>query len=236
MGSSFQFFDIILFAMIAVFLILRLRSVLGRRDDGPKTGHRDPFARLPDREQPVEPSDGKVVQLPGPRESRPVGADEPTVEPETTDPVLAQGYADIRAADRAFDPREFAAGSQAAFEVILNAYAAGDSKTLQPLLSDEVFGNFDRAIRERDEQGQVLEETLVGIKTADIVEAWMDGRIAHVTVKFVSEQVHVVRNKEGAVVEGDPNQIIDVTDFWTFARDTRSRDPNWALVATRSLD
>jgi predicted lipid-binding transport protein (Tim44 family) len=236
MGSSFQFFDIILFAMIAVFLILRLRSVLGRRHDGSKTGHRDPFARLPDREQPDKPSDGKVVQPPSPLEPRPIGADGPTVESETTDPVLAQGYENIRAADRGFDPREFAAGSQAAFEMILNAYAAGDSKTLQPLLSEEVFGNFDLAIRERGEQGQALEETLVGIKLAEVVEAWMDGDIAHVTVKFVSKQVHVVCNKEGRVIEGDPNQIIDVTDFWTFARDTCSRDPNWALIATRSLD
>jgi predicted lipid-binding transport protein (Tim44 family) len=116
--------------------------------------------------------------------------------------------------------------------MIVGAYAQGDTATLRPLLADDVYENFAAAIRARQQARQTLETTLVGIKSADLVEARMDGRNAIVTVKFVSEQINVTRNAEGAVVEGDPQQIAAVTDVWTFSRNTRSRDPNWLLVAT----
>ncbi|MBL6941640.1 MAG: Tim44/TimA family putative adaptor protein, partial [Rhodospirillales bacterium] len=92
------------------------------------------------------------------------------------------------------------------------------------------------SIRDREEAKQTMEETLVGIRKADRVEAEMEGAIAQIPVKFVSDQVHALSDEEGTVVEGDPNKIVSVTDFWTFAHDTRSRDPNWSLTATRSLD
>ncbi len=230
MGNGFQFFDIVLFAMIAVFLILRLRSVLGRRDDAPKRGHADPFARVPDKTQP----DDNVIALPGRKEPRPADVDSRKTSTADLDPSIGGGVEDIRRHDPSFDPREFAAGARSAFEMILMAFAAGESKTLKPLLSPEVFGNFDTAIGQRTAAGQTLESTLVSIRSADVIEAWMEGRVANVTVKFVSEQIHVLRDKDGQVLEGDPNTIADVTDIWTFARDTRSRDPNWSLVATRS--
>ena len=88
----------------------------------------------------------------------------------------------------------------------------------------------------REQSGEVLEETLVGIKASEIVEADMTGSLANVTIKFVSDQIHAVRDKDGEIIEGDPNAIIEVTDFWTFSHDAKSRDPNWTLVATRSLD
>jgi predicted lipid-binding transport protein (Tim44 family) len=120
--------------------------------------------------------------------------------------------------------------------MILDAYAKGDSQTLKPLLNPEVFANFSQAIRDREQAGETLEDTLVGIKSAEIVEAYLDGRTVNVTVKFVSEQINVTRDESGDVVDGNPNAVIEVTDFWTFARDAKSRDPNWTLVATNSLD
>lgn len=236
MGSSFQYFDIILFAMIAVFLVLRLRSVLGRRDQGPRRGHVDPFARLPEKERlEKERRDDTVVSLPGRKERQPA---EPAPPParleETGDPVLGAGYAEIRAQDSSFDPKEFVVGARVAFETVLKAYSAADTKTLRALLSPEVFSHFESAVKERLEKDEKLEVTLVSFRAADIIEAWMEGRVAHVTVKFVTEQVYVVRDKDGQVLQGDANAITDVTDIWTFARDTKARDPNWSLVATRS--
>ena len=139
-------------------------------------------------------------------------------------------------ADPSFDPDGFASGARAAFEMILDAFATGDTGVLKSMLSPDVFANFQHAIRSRQEAGETLKYTLVGIRKAEIVEAYMDGRNASVTVKFVSEQINATLNREGAVISGDLNKVVDVTDFWTFQRDTRSRDPNWALVATRSSD
>ncbi len=243
MGNGFQFIDIILFAMIAAFLILRLRSVLGRRD-GHEGGYRDPFK--PDAAE--DPSADNIVQLPD-RSDDELNADDPVAdvgpdlasdsglsEDMLADEALMAGIAQVRSADPSFNVEDFLVGARVAFEMILGAYAAGDRQSLENLLSPEVYGNFRSAIDQREAAGHLMEETLVGIRTADIVEAYMDGGVAHVTAKFLSEQVHVVRDEKGHVIEGNPNQVTDVVDFWTFARDTGSRDPNWQLVATRSLD
>jgi predicted lipid-binding transport protein (Tim44 family) len=229
MGEGFQFIDIILFAMIAAFLVLRLRSVLGRRD-GQQGGNRNPFAP----QQPVEKPDNNVVHLPDNCDDLQV--DDDSTAAETPETMLDAGIAEIGQADPTFDPEELLVGGRVAFEMILGAFASGDRKALKPLLSSEVYGNFTRAMDEREESGEQLEETLVGIKASEIVEAYMAGSVANVTVKFVSDQVHAVRDGEGETIGGDPNTIIEVTDFWTFAREPRSRDPNWILIATRSLD
>ena len=236
MGNGFQFIDIILFAMIAAFLILRLRSVLGRRD-GHESGYQDPLKTDPREERP----DDKIVQISSRSpdahsEPEPMETDAGLTEAELADEALMAGIADLRAADPSFNAEDFLAGARVAFEMILGAYASGERETLENLLSPEVYDNFRTAIDDREAVGQEMEETLVGIRSADIVEAFMDGSHAHVTTKFCSEQVHVLRDSSGDVIEGNPNQVTDVVDFWTFARDTNAPDPNWHLVATRSLD
>lgn len=229
MSEGLPFFDIILFAMIAAFLVLRLRSVLGRRD-GHKGGRRNPFARS----LPEEQADEKVVHLP---DARDADADaEAAAEGDDAEGDLAAGFREIKAADRGFEPTEILSGARIAFELVLSAYASGDTEALKPLLSAEVLDNFAQPIREREAAGETMEHTLVGIKSAEIVEGFLDGTAAHVTVKFVTDQANVTRDANGEVVDGDPSAVTEVTDFWTFARDTQSRDPNWTLVATRSLD
>ena len=236
MGNGFQFIDIILFAMIAAFLILRLRGVLGRRD-GHEGGYQDSLKTDPREERP----DDKVVQISHPSsdvysEPETIDAEPGPTEEERADEALLSGIADLRVADPSFNAEDFLVGARVAFEMILGAYASGDREVLEGLLNPEVYENFRAAIDDREALGHEMEETLVGISSADIVEVFMDGTHAHVTTKFSSEQVHVLRDSAGQVIEGNPNQVTDVVDFWTFARDTSLRDPNWHLVATRSLD
>jgi predicted lipid-binding transport protein (Tim44 family) len=231
MGDGFQFIDIILFALVAGFLILRLRSVLGRRD-GHQSRTPDPFAPQP---KPGR-ADEKIVRLPE-RTDRPIDAPSSAaaemVGGEAKGP-LEVGLTQVKIADPSFDPEGFVSGARIAFELILNAFAAGDTDSLKPLLSQEVFGNFSHSIRERKASGMRLETKLAGLRSAELVEAYMAGRTAHITIKFVSEQISALYDAAGAVVEGDPDEVIEVTDYWTFARDTRSTDPNWTLVATGS--
>jgi predicted lipid-binding transport protein (Tim44 family) len=227
MGSGFQLFDIILFAMIAAFLVLRLRSVLGRRTGNER--RRDTFGNAPaQRELPAD--DDRVVALP-PREERDGDIAAPReVLPNSPDAGITQ----IKVADPSFDPDGFAQGARAAFEMIVAAFARGDTDALRPLLNDAVFGRFADAIKDRETRKQTLETTVVAIKSADISEAHMEARTAFVSVRFVSDQINVVKDADGRVVEGDPNQTAELVDVWTFARNTRSRDPNWLLVATET--
>ena len=119
------------------------------------------------------------------------------------------------------------------FGMIVTAFAQGDTPTLRPLLSDDVYDNFAAAIRSRQSSGESLETKVVNIRDADLIEARMDGRTAFVTIKFVSEQINVTRDSAGTIIDGDPDQPLEVVDIWTFARNTRSRNPNWTLIETR---
>lgn len=223
MGDFPHYFDIILFAMIAGFLILRLRSVLGRRTGNER--RRNPLIR---------PAEQKLPSFDRWAGTQPADAAAPV--PPTAPPgdAVSAGLARIRMADAEFDPERFLEGARAAFEMIVAAFAAGDKAKLRPLLSDEVYRPFSAEIDKRDAERETLETRILGLKQLDIVEAELSGRTARVTLKLVSDQINVLRAHDGSIVDGDPDHAIEKTDFWTFARDTRSTDPNWALVATGS--
>ena len=140
----------------------------------------------------------------------------------------------LRRADPSFDATHFLEGARTAFEMVVSAFASGDKAALQPLLSGEVFRQFAAAIDERNAAKETLETRILRLDSADIVETELAGRSARLTVKLVSRQVNVTRAMDGSIVEGDPEHPIEKTDYWTFARDTRSTDPNWVLVATSS--
>lgn len=218
-----HYFDIILFAMVAAFLVLRLRSVLGRRTGNER--RRDLYVR---GSTPASDKSGagKIVSL-APRPS-PLA----TVPPPAN--TVAGGIAQISAADPGFEAPAFLDGARLAFELIVGAFAKGDKGALRPLLSDDTYRSFTTAIDEREAASETLETRIAKIKDIDIVEAGLDSRSARVTVKLVSDQNNVLRAHDGSVVDGDPQNLIEKTDFWTFARDTRSNDPNWLLVATSS--
>lgn len=235
-----QLFDIILFALVAIFLVLRLRGVLGSRD-GHEGGYDDRFKRDEENAQqrnapPQSAPEDNVVDLLGVRREE-TPAEEPVID-ETFGYAgpLGEGIKAIRQADPTFNPKEFTEGARFAFEMILNAYAEGDLKALKALLSPDVYGGFAQAIEERESKDHTLQETLVGISTAELMEAYLDGRDVTVTVKFVSEQISALMDADGTVIEGDPAKVVSATDFWTFARSTKSRNPNWTLVGTGALE
>jgi predicted lipid-binding transport protein (Tim44 family) len=224
MGDFPHYFDIILFAMVAAFLVLRLRSVLGRRT-GNERRPDSSFFRRP--QTPAEPAGDKVVAF-GNRSGAP-----PLVTTTPADAVAA-GLERIRGADPSFDPPSFLEGARVAFETIVSAFAAGEKAQLRPLLANDVYKPFASAIDERVAAGETLETRILQLKAEDIVEAGLTGRTARVTVKFVSDQINVLRAHDGSIVDGDPNSPVEKTDFWSFARDTRAPDPNWVLVTTAS--
>ena len=218
--------DLLLFALIAAFLVFRLRNVLGRRTGNERPPTEPNAQRGGQQPAPAADDDESVVTLPG-------------REPEDTfieqaEGDLGENLRKIRGADSSFNSEQFAEGGRAAFEMIVTSFASGDRETLRPLLSDEVYENFAGAIVERADKGNTMEMTLVGIRSSDIIEASMDGRVAFVTIKFVTEQIEVTRDSAGEVLDGDPSRVTTVSDIWTFARNTRSRNPNWTLVATEA--
>ena len=223
---SGEYIDILIFAMIAAFVFFRLRSVLGRRT-GNERRPQDAFSGPVEREAA---RDANVVALPEREREREAAA----IAEKAAGTPLEAGLTQIKLADREFDPAKFVAGARGAFEMIVTAFAAGNLAKVKAFLGRDVYENFAEAVAARQRAQQTAETTVVGIKTSEIVEARMDGRTAMVTVKFISEQINVVRDKAGTVVEGDPNLVTDVTDVWIFARDARSRDPNWTLVETHS--
>jgi predicted lipid-binding transport protein (Tim44 family) len=237
-------FDIytIIFLALAVFIFLRLRSVLGQR-----TGReRPPYDPYSGRE-PARPASEKVVALPNrATETAPKSAAEPdgeqpdAVAVERWKGIAAPGSAmagaldAIAAADPSFDTKHFLTGARTAYEMIVTAFAEGDRRTLGNLLGREVNDGFGSAITERETRGNTVETKFVSIDSADITNVELRNRTAQVTVRFVSKLVSVTRDKDGNVVDGNPDAVTDVTDVWTFARDLSSRDPNWKLVATEA--
>jgi predicted lipid-binding transport protein (Tim44 family) len=227
----------ILLLAVAVIVFLRLRSVLGRRTGNerptlPRTAS-DAFGSPPDRDN--------VIPLPRtdvrPAQAAPAGAgvDERLGNlPE--DSRALKPLREIAAADPNFDLGAFLKGAKVAYEAIVTAFAHGDRQTLHNLLSPEVYDSFNGVISERESREETTEFSFVGISSADVTDASLNGQNAHITVRFVSELVTAVRDRMGNVVEGDGKAVRRVTDVWTFARDVRAANPNWRLAATDSVE
>ena len=234
MNEFFDFYTL-LFLVLAVVIFLRLRSVLGRRTgserppfdpysaNGPNGTGTDKVVTLPRRP-------GAKTMDPGPGKA----AERNWGDHAAKGTPLADAFDSIADSDASFEPGEFLQGARMAYEMIVQAFAAGDRKALKPLLSREVYDGFLSAISNRESRGETVVSNFVGIDKAEITEAAMHGKMAHLTIRFVSQLVSATLDKDGNAVSGDPERITDVTDVWTFARDVTSRDPNWKLVATEA--
>lgn len=230
--------------VVSIVVIFQLRNVLGKR-----TGNeRPPFDPYSSKgESKTEKTAGdNVVALP----KRP-GAPNDTLNPHLeerndvtavidrlaeTGTALNASLRKIADVDAGFDPDGFLAGARTAYEYIVTAFAAGDRKTLKNLLSEGVYEGFDHAISERETRKETIDFSFVGINKARIVSADLIGKMARVQVNFKSELIQAIMDGEGRVIDGDPNTVDEVTDIWTFERDTSLNDPNWKLVATETPD
>lgn len=233
------FFDFgtIFFLIAAVVIFFQLRNVLGRRT-GSERPPFDPYTAGRSRDTDTAQKPENVISLPRKRAPGEPAADayaaiDAFAKPDTE---LNKGLRAIKDADASFEPKGFVDGAKMAYEMIVMAYADGDRKTLKNLLSREVFDGFVTAIGDREAKSEKIQSSFVGIDKADIVSAEMKGSEAHVTLRIVSELISATRDKAGTVIDGDPETVAEVKDVWTFARDTRSRDPNWKLVATEEED
>lgn len=239
-------FDLIIFAVLAVFLGWKLYSVLGRRTGNERSI--DPFMTKPGSAPSGTPNSEPAARAPRldapANEDAPPARDERPVLPREQrqlEAIIAQspesarkGLEAIRAADPEFDGVAFLSGAKVAFDMILSAFAAGDASGLKPLLAPEVMQQFGSAISDRLRRKETLKTTLVGIIGLELLDAEMKGPDARIKLKFTSQQVNVTQDSEGRIVDGHPNEVATITDIWTFSRPVTARDPNWVLIGTES--
>ncbi|MAZ17563.1 MAG: calcium-binding protein [Ahrensia sp.] len=228
----------LIFVVAAVFVFLQLRSVLGKRT-GNERRPVDPYSAK--RESPADTSadesaeSDNVITLPGRGEAKadPYREIDRVAKPGTD---LNSGLRAIKDRMPDFDPASFLSGAKMAYEMIVMSFADADRKTLKNLLSTEVYDGFASALDDREAKGETVQSSFIGIDKSDIIAAEMRDTDALVTIRVVSQLISATRDKDGNVVDGDPEAVVEVKDVWTFSRDTRSRDPNWRLVATESED
>jgi len=227
MGATGSFpIDLILLGMVAAFLVLRLRSVLGKR-----TGFERPPG-TPDTPAPTRfPNPGPIIEgraeaVPPPIPTRSVAM------PDANTPA-GQALAAMRGIDRGFEPAGFLTGAEKAFRMIVQAFASGDRILLRQLLSDETYAAFEQAIAARETVNHTQVSEIRGIETIAIEDAALHGTVADVTLRIVSDQVNLTRDSSGLIVIGT-DAVTEITDLWTFERDLRQSDPTWRLVAARS--
>jgi len=222
MGATGGFpIDLVLFGMIAAFLVLRLRSILGRR-----TG----FERQQMPPPPAGPSVAPAPVIEGKAEPVPPSRMHPVPDPGSP---LGQTLARMAGADRNFDPARFLDGAEKAFRMIVAAFAQGDRNTLRSLLADDTYRSFEQAIAAREASGQQQVSEIRGMETVAIEDASLRNTLADVTVRFVSDQISLTRDGQGHIQTGT-DAVTEITDLWTFERDLATPDPTWRLVAARS--
>ena len=224
MGASSGFpVDLILFGMIAAFLVLRLRGILGRR-----TGFERPPQAQPLRPEPAPATQGPVIE--GHVEPATAAANRVVPDPNS---ALGQTLARIHATDASFDPARFLDGAEKAFRIIVAAFAGGDRTALHALLSEDTSRAFESVIAAREAAGHTQVSEIRGMEKMAIEAAELRGTVASVTVRFVSDQVSLTRDRGGHVVAGT-DAVTEITDLWTFERDLATGDPTWRLVSARS--
>lgn len=221
MGSGGFPIDLLLFGMIAAFLVLRLRGILGR-----KTG----FERPAQSEAAPSAVPGMGRAAPAPVIDGRASAARPLPDPATP---AGAALAQMRAADRSFDPQHFLNGAEAAFRLIVGAFAAGDRVALRPLLADDTYRSFESAIAAREAAGETQRSEIRGIEGLTVEEASLSGNQAAITLRIVSDQVSETLDRDGKPVSG-ADAVAELTDIWTFERTLGQPDPAWRLAAARS--
>ncbi len=211
--------SLLVLAGIAVFLILRLRSVLGTRE-----GFEKPTApRVAAKSDPRR--DFEVIEG---------GPDRDITDHVEDGSDAAKALAAMKLAEPGFSVSDFLQGGRGAYEMILMAFESGNIDDLRSFLAPDVLETFEEVIRQRESQGLRIDAHFVGVRELSLEDATFDRSTneGEISIRFVGELTSVVRNRDGDIVEGDPNEIKRQRDVWTFGRTMGSSDPNWMLVAT----
>jgi predicted lipid-binding transport protein (Tim44 family) len=238
-----EFFDIptVLVIVVAIVVLFRLRSVLGTRTGNERTPlqrAQQNQSQAPKPANDEKPAAVRATALPLPPADAERRALKLTAEIEQLshgDEHVKSGLQAIVDADPTFAPKAFLEGAKSAYEMIVTAFATGDRKTLKNLLEKDVYDGFEQAIAAREAKGHKIDFTFVGLPKSEIAAAELDKRDSRVAVQFNAEVVQATRDKDGALVEGNADQVQTIADEWTFARNIKSRDPNWKLVAPNQL-
>ncbi len=213
--------EIVILAMIAAFLGLRLYSVLGQRAEHEEES-------IPTR---LDPAPKPHEQDASNANSAPQNEQQVQNIPHVL-PAVERGVREIAAADRRFEVLGFLEGAKAAYGMVLEAFWSGDRETLKELCDDDVYESFDAAITAREEAGETLNNRLIRIEEAVIDRASLDGTMARVAVRFVADIAAVTYDKDGTMIAGSLDDAVESRDVWTFMRDVKSSDPNWLLDET----
>ena len=219
--------DLIFFVLVAAFLIIRLRSVLGRRTGNEK-----------------RPKDILMYQdtVLGSGKKKTISEKE-DIKEKSFDESLSKNKVNLKKGtalekiyyfDQTFSTKKFLAGAKNAYQQIINSYANGEINKIKYLLDSKVFSTFSNEIKSRVKKKYTLEHTLISIKSAAVEKIYVKSSIADIVVKFVSEQVNLLKNKDGKVLKGNDEYIENHTNYWTFSKDLKSNDPNWKLIVTKA--
>lgn len=224
--------DLILYALVAVVLVFWLRNTLGTRH-GEERQRENPLNNL-DALKPKEPVRdlGRVIDI---------------IDTPDTDNIFdmnrfpgldvtkeaASGLHEIMKYDRSFDPYRFVQGAKDAFPMVIEAFAKGDTDTLQDLLAPRVYQSFERVIDDRKVRGETISSEIHAVRKIEIIEARLTGRMAYVTCRITADETCVIRDAENHILSGNPDRVTELKDVWTFGRDTGSKDPTWLVFETR---
>tara|TARA_A100001011_G_scaffold400577_1_gene516410 strand:- start:3399 stop:4082 length:684 start_codon:yes stop_codon:yes gene_type:complete len=219
--NNLPYIDILILAMIAIFIINRLRNTLGK-----KTGNEhdlaDKFTRR--KSDLKESSPDKVSKANFDQENL-----ENPKQVFHENPGISNKLSKIHRIDPSFKVDDFITGAKKAFEFIINKYSDENIKPLKKLLSADIFSMFDKQINSRAKKNENLDVSIIGIKEAKIEEVSLKSNVASIKVKFSSEQVQVIKNDKGKIISGDGNQILSIVESWFFSKDLKRKDPNWIL-------
>ena len=225
--NTFLTLDLIFFVLVAAFLIIRLRSVLGRRTGNEKKSkdifiYQDTTLNV-EKKKIVDENQSKKDKIHGKLSKN----KEDNLKNSTT-------LEKIYYFDRNFSPKKFLSGAKTAFQMIIESYTKGNINKIKYLLGASVFSIFSREIKSRARKKHVLEHTLISIKSAGIEKINVKYSIADIVVKFVSEQVNLLKNQKGKILKGNDEYIENHTNYWTFSKDLKSLNPNWKLIVTKA--
>jgi predicted lipid-binding transport protein (Tim44 family) len=236
-------FDVttVIFALLAVFVVWKLRSILGTRSGTEKPPSNPFLNRAPGGASAPRRDDAKIITLPGApaptaaaRDAAPANQAERWKAYAEPGSKAWAGLDAIAAADPSFAIQPFVDGAKAAYEMIVGAFAAGNRQVLENLLAKDVYDSFSLAISDREKRGEKVETTFVSIDKEVIEDAELVSRAAQITLRYTAQIITATRAQTGAVIEGSTDKVIEINDIWTFTRDVSSRDPNWRLTATRT--